>query len=118
MRKLIFAVAAVGAFSWSGAAWAVLKETKAADDGNSIPGATITVAPKRSDSSPRPKQKPQQTGRKSVPARPPPAAGPAPGDAAVRALIGIGVGVAVGRALSRGSERENARDRHSVRDRH
>jgi hypothetical protein len=62
MRKLIYAIAALGALAWSGAAWAVLQETTITltDNGRPLPEATITLN-RITDSQPPPEPKTEKT---------------------------------------------------------
>ena len=62
MRKLIYAIAAAGALTWSSAAWAVLKETTVTltDHGEPLRGATITLN-RLTDSQPPPELKTEKT---------------------------------------------------------
>lgn len=62
MRKLIYAIAAVGALAWPGAAWAVLQETTVTltDNGKPLPEATITLN-RLTDSQPPPETKTEKT---------------------------------------------------------
>jgi len=104
VRRCIFAIAALGALAWPGAAGAVLQErTVVTDNAKAIPGATVSRTLNRPDNPRAKKQKTFQTGRRPVQAGPRSVGGAAPGDEAVRALIGIGVGVAVDRAVNRGA---------------
>ena len=62
MRRLIYAIAAVGALAWSSAAWAVLRETTVTltDHGEPLPNATITLN-RLTDSEPPPEPKTEET---------------------------------------------------------
>jgi len=62
MRKLIYAIAALGALAWSGAAWAVVQETTVTltDHGEPLRSATISLN-RLTDSQPPPELKTEKT---------------------------------------------------------